>query len=156
MVAFVGTAAPIGANGVEGVPLEMLPIVLLVEDEILIQHVVEDALSEGGFKVVLADSGETAMKLFDAQLTYRALVTDVNLGPRQLSGWDVARHARELIPDLPVVYMTGDSAAEWTAHGVPNSVLLTKPFAPMQLLTAISQLLNRAPQAPESGSPPGS
>ena len=127
----------------------MLPIVLVVEDEILIQHVVDDALSEGGFKVVLAASGESAIKLFDEQPTYRALVTDVNLGPDRLSGWDVARHARELIPDLPVVYMTGDSAAEWAAHGVPNSVLLTKPFAPVQLLTAIAQLLNQAPQPPD-------
>lgn len=127
----------------------MLPIVLVVEDEILIQHVVEDALNEGGFKVVLAASGESAVKLFDGQPAYRALITDVNLGPDRLSGWDVARHAREQIADLPVVYMTGDSAAEWTSHGVPNSVLLTKPFAPVQLLTAIAQLLNDAPQAPE-------
>jgi hypothetical protein len=38
--------------------------------------------------------------------------------------------------------MTGDSAAEWASHGVPKSILLTKPFAPAQLLTAVSQLLN--------------
>lgn len=126
--------------------MELLPIVLVVEDEILIQHVVEDALSEGGFKVVSAESGEMAIKLFDQNPSYRALITDVNLGTHRLSGWDVARHVRESIPDLPVVYMTGDSGAEWSARGVPNSVLLTKPFAPVQLLTAISQLLNDSPQ----------
>jgi DNA-binding response OmpR family regulator len=68
-------------------------------------------------------------------------VTDINLGHGPLSGWDVARRGKEVNP-VPVVYMTGDSAAHWAAQGVPNSVLLTKPFAPAQLLTAVSQLLN--------------
>jgi len=39
-------------------------------------------------------------------------------------------------------YMTGASADDWASKGVPNSILLTKPFAPAQLLTAVSQLLN--------------
>ena len=72
----------------------------------------------------------------------RALVTDINLGKDKMDGWAVARHARENEPDMPVVYMTGDSADDWASKGVPNSILLTKPFAPAQLVTAISQLLN--------------
>ena len=39
--------------------------------------------------------------------------------------------------------MSGDSAADWASAGVPNSIMLTKPFAPAQLVTAVSQLLNR-------------
>jgi DNA-binding response OmpR family regulator len=38
--------------------------------------------------------------------------------------------------------MTGAAADQWASHGVPNSILLTKPFAPAQLVTAISNLLN--------------
>jgi hypothetical protein len=38
--------------------------------------------------------------------------------------------------------MTADSAGEWGAHGVPNSVLVQKPFAVAQVITAISTLLN--------------
>jgi hypothetical protein len=34
---------------------------------------------------------------------------------------------------------------QWASQGVPNSILLTKPFAPAQLVTAISQLLNTGP-----------
>ncbi len=41
-----------------------------------------------------------------------------------------------------VLYITGAHADRWPSHGVPNSVLLTKPFAPAQLVTAVSQLLN--------------
>jgi CheY-like chemotaxis protein len=75
-------------------------------------------------------------------LKFRALVTDVNLGVGKLTGWDVARRAREVTQDLAIVYMTGDSAGEWASRGVPNSILLTKPFAPAQLITAVSQLMN--------------
>jgi DNA-binding response OmpR family regulator len=78
---------------------------------------------------------------------YRALITDVHLTPGKLTGWDVAKRARELTPELPVVYMTGAAGHEWTSMGVPNSILLTKPFAPAQVLTAVSGLLNQAGSA---------
>jgi hypothetical protein len=38
--------------------------------------------------------------------------------------------------------MTAAGAHEWSAHGVPNSTLVQKPFAPAQIVTAISALLN--------------
>jgi hypothetical protein len=41
-----------------------------------------------------------------------------------------------------VVYITAANADEWASQGVPNSILMTKPFAPAQLVTAISNLLN--------------
>lgn len=123
--------------------MDELLVILVVEDEAIIRDVVEETLDDGGFKVVLATSGEEAVKLLDsAEPDYRALVTDINLAQSAMTGWDVARHARSINPELAVVYMTGDSAADWAVHGVPNSVLLTKPFAPAQLLTAVAQLLN--------------
>jgi CheY-like chemotaxis protein len=64
--------------------------------------------------------------------------------PGKLNGGDLARRARELQPLLPVIYMTGDSAAAWRSQGVPGSVLLQKPFADAQLLTALTTLLNEA------------
>lgn len=82
------------------------------------------------------------MSLLDAiKPKYRALVTDVKLSGK-IEGWEIAKYAREIDPALPVVYMTGDSADDWAANGVPSSILLTKPFAPAQLVTAVSQLLN--------------
>jgi DNA-binding response OmpR family regulator len=75
---------------------------------------------------------------------YRALVTDVVLKGR-LNGWEVAAQPREVDPRLPVVYMSGAHADEWASKGVPNSIMLTKPFAPAQLVTAVSQLLDDVP-----------
>jgi DNA-binding response OmpR family regulator len=123
--------------------VDNLPVILVVEDEPLIHAIVEESLSEGGFEIVIASSGENAVDLLDASDgKYRALVTDINLGTNGITGWDVARHAREINPSFPVVYMSGDSAEDWASQGVPNSIMLPKPFAPAQLVTAVSQLLN--------------
>ena len=121
-------------------------VVLVVEDDQLVQSVVEDCLSDGGFEAVIASSGDNAVELLDAaQGKYRALVTDINLSPSEIDGWDVARHAREIDPNFPVVYMSGKDADDWASKGVPNSIMLAKPFAPAQLVTAVSQLLNASP-----------
>jgi len=123
--------------------LDELIVILVVEDDQTIQSVIEEALSDGGFEIAIASSGEQAVELLSAaNPQFRAVVTDINLGRNLMDGWDVARHARESRPDMPIIYMTGDSADEWASKGVPNSILLTKPFAPAQLVTAVAQLLN--------------
>jgi len=131
-------------NAARGVcVLENLLVILVVEDDHLIQTIVTEAMTEAGFEIVMASSGEQAVELLDSpEGQFRALVTDINLGGDKLSGWDVARHAREINPDFPVVYMSGESAADWASKGVPHSIMVAKPFAPAQLVTAVSQLLN--------------
>jgi len=129
-----------------GARVEHLPVILVVEDDQLVQSVVEEGLTDGGFEIVIASSGENAVELLDAsEGKYRALVTDINLGRDNIDGWDVARHAREIDPHFPVIYMSGKDADEWASKGVPNSIMLAKPFAPAQLVTAVSQLLNASP-----------
>jgi len=121
-------------------------LILLVEDEPLILEMLEDPLKDGGYEVAKAGSGEQAIEKLEADAAaFSALITDINLGRGRLTGWDVAKRARELNPALPVIYMTGDSGHEWAANGVPNSVLLMKPFAPAQAVTAVSHLLNASP-----------
>jgi len=123
--------------------------VLVVEDDQLIQAMVEEALSDGGFGSAVMASGEEAISLLKSSAShYRAVVTDINL-VGQRDGWEVARAARENDPAMPVIYMTGTHGEEWASKGVPNS-LLAKPFAPAQLVTAIANLLNTVtpPAAP--------
>jgi len=116
--------------------------ILVAEDDQLVQATVVDALSEGGFESTLAASGEEALALLkDGKSQFRAVVTDINLKDK-LDGWEVARAAREIDPSMPVVYMTGSHSDDWASRGVPNSIMLAKPFAPAQLVTAISNLLN--------------
>ena len=71
---------------------------------------------------------------------------DVELGGKS-TGWDVCRRARELHPDIPVIYTTGGRADEWSANGVPNSLLVVNTFAPVQIVTAVAHLSNSPNQA---------
>lgn len=119
-------------------------LVLLIEDEPLILIDVEQALVEAGFEVITATSGAEGIGQFTARAEeLRAVVTDIRLG-NGVGGWEVARHVRATAPLMPVVYMSGDSAADWAAQGVPNSIMIAKPFAHPQLITAIATLLNEA------------
>jgi DNA-binding response OmpR family regulator len=119
-----------------------LPIILVVEDDLLIQALIKEALDDGGFDTATVTSGEEALTLLNENKDkYHALVTDISLSGK-IEGWEVARHVREIDPEYPVIYMSGASAADWASKGVPNSLILAKPFAPAQLVTAISNLLN--------------
>jgi DNA-binding response OmpR family regulator len=118
-------------------------VVLVVEDDQDVQTIIKEILSGGGFEAVIASSGENAVELLDAaEGKYRALVTDINFEVGKIDGWDVAGYAREIDPNFPVVYMSGKGADDWASKGVPNSIMLAKPFAPAQLVTTVSQLLN--------------
>ena len=122
-------------------------LILIVEDDALIQLDLEHALHDGGYATITDVSGEAAMAKLETEPNVRALITDINL-KNEASGWDVARRARELFPDLPVIYVTSAAAEEWTSQGVPKSLLIQKPFAPAQITTAVSQLLNSADVVP--------
>src|SRR3954469_12183877 len=126
----------------ENVDTQTTLLLLLVEDEDGIISLLEETLRDGGFDLEVAKDGDAALKILEAKSeTLRGLITDINLGAGP-SGWDVARRARELSEDMPVVYITAAGGHEWSSHGVPNSTLVQKPFAPAQIVTAISALLN--------------
>ena len=125
--------------------MENAVLILVVEDETLVRELLQAELEDGGYKVIEAESGEEAVAWLGKHKNARGLVADVRLGgKRELTGWDVARHAREINPDIAVVYMSGDSGADWAAQGVPKSVMIVKPFAMSQISTALATLLNEA------------
>jgi DNA-binding response OmpR family regulator len=117
------------------------PVLLYVEDEILVQAMLVMALEEAGFSVLVADNGDQALVILASEFqSLHGLITDVNLGEGS-DGWDVARAARELVNGLPVVYVSAASEHEWTSRGVPNSLMISKPFVSAQAVVAISSLL---------------
>lgn len=118
--------------------------VLLADDELLITEMMADALAESGFAVVVANTGAAALSLVEnAPVKVDVLVTDVNMG-KGSDGWALARRARDLRPDLPIIYTTGGSAEAWSKNGVPGSVLVVKPFLAASVVEAINSLLGNA------------
>lgn len=96
--------------------MEKSIVVLVVEDDPLIHDILDETLVDGGFTVARASTPTEALEMLEApEAAYRALVTDINLVPGQKTGWDIAKRARELNAELPIVYMTGDSSHQWAA-----------------------------------------
>lgn len=123
------------------------PRVLLTDDEVLILDLVVEALQNAGYEVTTVLTGADALRVLSEHAAgFVGLVTDINFGDPPV-GWAVASRAREINPTVAVVYMTGDSAHEWSACGVPNSTVVTKPFAPSQIAVAIANLLNKSDRA---------
>jgi CheY-like chemotaxis protein len=117
-------------------------LLLLAEDQPVIRLVMEYALEEGGYEIVAAANGTDALAALEEHHSrLSGFITDIRVGNGS-NGWELAHRARELNPDISVVYITGDSFEDWSTNGVPNSVILQKPFAQAQLVTAISMLLN--------------
>lgn len=122
-------------------PDEQVGVILYVEDDGVVRLSLATALEEAGFIVREVGDGREALAVLEADGEVRGLVTDVNLGSEP-DGWAVARRARERDAALPVVYVSGESQDAWSANGVPNSVMIAKPFVPTQVVVALSMLLN--------------
>src|SRR5688572_8396409 len=118
--------------------------VLIVDDEPLIAELLQSALEDAGFSAVQAADVEAAFAFLDAEGSQLVgVVTDINLGSAK-DGWDVGRRAREQNAQVAIVYCSGFGVHEWPTKGVPNSVVLTKPFAPAQVVVALAHQINAA------------
>jgi DNA-binding response OmpR family regulator len=122
--------------------LSQKPVILIVDDEPLIVELLRSALDEAGFSSLQASDADEAFAVLETEnAEFAGVVTDINLGSAR-DGWDVARRARELNPAVAIVYCSGGSPHEWSVKGVPQSVVLTKPFAAAQVVVALSNQIN--------------
>ena len=120
--------------------MDEVPPILVVEDDAMVMLVIAEALRDGGYTVVEASDGASALRTIGAAETLRGLVTDIRIGGGS-DGWEVARQARQKFAALAVVYVSGDSVSDWPANGVPQSAVLQKPFACAELVAALANLL---------------
>lgn len=117
--------------------------VLIAEDEPLVAQLLEMILDDAGFSPTAVLSGRDAIRAIEAERNFRLLITDIRVGDPP-DGWGVARAARRANPDIRVVYLTGDSMADWPAEGVSGSLLVVKPFTSEQIICAVTSVLARA------------
>lgn len=118
--------------------------VLVVEDEPHICELIADILDAEGFASVCANRDEEAFEALRSQPAFACLVVDVNLR-EGMTGYDVARYARTLDPELPVVFVSGEiSAASVDANGVPGALFAPKPFTADELVTKVQALAGKA------------
>ena len=113
------------------------PTILIAEDEALIRMDLVDMFEDAGFSVLEACDALEAIELINVHAnSIEVLLTDIRLG-KGPDGWDIARHTRSKLDDIPIVFVSGDSAKDWSEAGIEKSVMLAKPFADGDVLAAV-------------------
>jgi DNA-binding NtrC family response regulator len=109
--------------------------VLVVDDDAGLLRLICEDLHTQGLTCVSARSDREAYRQL-AEQPFDAVVVDVNLG-RGTTGYDVARRARQVRPDIRVIYISGEAnARSWMSFGVPSSDYVSKPF-PLERLAGL-------------------
>jgi CheY-like chemotaxis protein len=111
--------------------------VLVVEDEFLLSVMISDALSDYGFEVRAVSNAEDALRELASGET-DVLFTDINLPG--MDGTALARQARQLRPDLPVVYASAMWPRVDEARAVPGAIFFAKPYDPSEVCSTIERL----------------
>ncbi len=126
--------------------------ILLVEDDFLVRLTLADGLEEGGFEVLEAGTAQEALALLASRPDIAAMLTDINL-PGGADGYALARAARVLRPELPVVYASGRFARLEEGRAVPGARFLAKPFASSLAVWTLEQALGERAEPGLAGGP---
>ena len=113
--------------------------ILFVEDEPLLGELMTEALTDKGFEVRVAPDAGHALRYLLSGGEVDVLFTDIDLG-EGMDGATLARLARAIRPQLPVVYASGRRSVE-QLDTVPGSVFLPKPYTLNQVDTTIAEVM---------------
>lgn len=117
------------------------PAVLVVEDEMLVQMLVVDVVTDLGLTPLEASDGPSALAILDSAGPISLMVTDVGLPG--MNGRQLFEQARRRRPDLRVLFVTGDGQAA-TLSGLGEGVdVISKPFALEDLSRKITEMVGR-------------
>jgi PAS domain S-box-containing protein len=138
-----------GEEEAPGIPIaeeaETGGTVLVIDDEPLVRMLVVDTLEELGYTVIEAGDGPSGMKVIQSEARIDLLITDVGL-PNGMNGRQVAEAARQLRPDLKVLFITGYAENAVLNHGhlEHGMQVVTKPFDMSELARRIQAIFSDA------------
>ena len=112
--------------------------VLVVDDEELIRILTESFLEQLGYRVLLADCGEAAVKIYrekSAQIQW--VLSDITMPG--IDGIETIRQLREISPELKAILSSGYSSEK--IDSLPrDTVFLAKPYSITELRMAIKKI----------------
>lgn len=115
--------------------------ILLVEDEDMVRAVAERALTRHGYEVVTATNGEEGLEILKDRNDIDMLVSDVVMP--MMDGPTLGRHARELFPTMPLLFMSGYAEEQLRRSiALENVGFLPKPFSVQQLAEAVRRTMS--------------
>jgi signal transduction histidine kinase len=121
---------------------EKAPKILLVDDDAINLQATSSILRIGGFRVVTAYSGLSALSLLDKALDFSLVILDVMMP--EMSGFELCRKIRKLKTcfELPILMLTARTAVNDIVMGFEAGAndYLSKPFEPEELLARVKML----------------
>ncbi len=115
------------------------PVVLLVEDELLVRLTQVEILRDAEFWVVEAQDADEAFDLLKKRADINVVLTDVNM-PGSIDGFEFARLVRQGWPDVGVLVISGKVAPK--SGDLPEGAhFLQKPIRAEALVKALKQAL---------------
>lgn len=117
------------------------PIVLIVDDDDQVLDIAAIVLASLGYQVIPATNGEAALEIIKYYRAIDLLMTDIVM-PGTIDGWELARRAKHMRPELSVVYTTGFSDGALPDKSHPGyGPLLPKPWRADQLVSLVNRAL---------------
>lgn len=122
--------------------------ILLVEDDYNLGFVVQDQLSDQGYKVTLATNGVDALQRFNED-KYHLCILDVMMPKKD--GLTLAQDIRKVNTEIPILFLTAKNQTEDKIAGLKagGDDYLTKPFSTEEFLLRVKALLKRVNLAAE-------
>jgi putative two-component system response regulator len=122
--------------------------ILVIDDEPIVRMLVAEILETAGHDVVVAESAEQALSLFEAE-DLELVVSDVVMPG--LSGLELLETVRARRASLPVILITGAGTYETLSQALTRGAagLVTKPFSHAELQSAVAEALERASRSRE-------
>ena len=119
-------------------PAEASSNVLLVDDDDGLRTSLAMLLTASGHRAIEAAGGQAALRLL-GETKIDVVITDLDMA--EVTGWDVARAAKECSPSLPVILLTGwgDQVATVTPITADVDAILAKPFRLDALLQMVAE-----------------
>ena len=118
------------------------PSILVVDDQATVRRMAHRLLSEWGFRVFEAESGEEAIEVLETARSGVQLVM-VDVVMPLADGVQVTRKIRERWPSQRTLYMSAHPAEVLVQYGLSDldALFLAKPFTRDELLTKVSEAL---------------
>lgn len=117
------------------------PIVLIVDDDDQVLDIAAIVLASLGYQVIPATNGEAALEIIKYYRSVDLLMTDIVM-PGTIDGWELARRAKHMRPELSVVYTTGFADRPLPDKSSPGyGPLLPKPWRADQLVSLVNRAL---------------
>jgi len=123
-------------------PVAQGELVLVVEDEEQVRTIAARALTEAGYRVLVAESGERALEMM-RQNGNRPALALVDVVMPGLSGSELAAELARAAPGTRVLFTSGYTDGEILRRGLlePGAEFLAKPFSPQALVRAVHATL---------------